>query len=436
MKSGENRAGHDGPVHGDGSAPDKPWAKALAAIRAAMVEGSADGVRRAAGELAGFGDAMLSDLAECLLDLRPAPQEAMLSVLFEAVKPSDLLRPTLLRFCRSPWFLTSREERRSSLLSATRVLAAMRRSDGRLDLNVALARVFAETVELSGRTAVATLAVHLRAKSFLHLVTRVLYELLDPAHRKELVDSIAETFQAGSATYLLALYFDPKLKDLKGDIAFALKAVLPADEALVVLLSAAHSESGVDDEAVAANIVSAIVRELPHGFELVRKAWDEAAGTSPRIAILMGLGEEKTRSEIGDFLHQVAQAPGESMIAGTALVNLSRLMTHEPEAARMSINWLLPDGRAGTETAQEAYLKRSFALAALGNLYQRGKFHTEIRDALEAAMLGDRDARIVTECIEFAGEYQLAELRPLIQRLADRPDEKVRAAVRLYLRKD
>jgi hypothetical protein len=389
---------------------------------------------RLAEELSRSGDDVLPALSRLLLWLDPIPQEAIFTVVLKYFRARPMAMATILEISKTQWIGIGPQPRRLRILIGRGILLNSKELEPALDLNSLLGSRFDQTARLDGRLGLTLLAVHLKADAWEKFVRAILPKLKDQVALEELLETIAEIFGRQSAPVLLSLLFDPDCADARIDITRILQPLLPPEAALAILLSATKPDAGAIDQPALAAAVSKIVETVPHGMDLIRQAWKDLKGPSPKCGILMGLGDLKTRQDVGEFLLGIARSSDNPDVRGTALLSASRQSLNHAEVFGLAAQHLATKSEK-EQRGGEVYTLKVFAIWSLSNLAGDGSFAAETRAILRDLLLKESDPWVVRDCLKSLTASKMVELRETVQKLSlEASDNEVKAAAAEYLK--
>jgi hypothetical protein len=403
----------------------------LQELRDALTKEAGAEVARLSKELAALGDWAVPHMVHAVLNLETTASQPILTTLMEPFPKLPAANAILEQTAALNWYVLAKEARKRRLLIASRMLQATSLDRSSIDLSALLHKYFDAARAKTGRVALAILAVRLRLDGWLSLVRKVLSTPGDSDACDELIETMGEALDADGSTALLALFFERDFEKYKGAIAQAVGRVLPADEALLLLLGAAQAESSPTEQLAIGDVIERMVGELPNGMDLVRSAWLKMEDKSARLSILTGLGGLKTRADVGEFLVEVCKSPVETHVSGTALISLSRLDTHRDRALSLCLSGLsAPPGK----DADEQFTFKMSSVFSFENLYRRGLYPLETVQAYRQAFSSDKDPQVVRALIESAAKMKMVQLNEDILKLgSNHPDASVREAARQFL---
>jgi hypothetical protein len=384
---------------------------------------------RLAEELSRRGDDVLPSLARLLLWLDPIPPEPVFNVVLKYFKPRAMAMALILEISKTQWIGIGPAPRKLRILIGRGILLHSKDLEPAIDLNALLGARFDQTLRVDGRLGMALLAVRLKIPSRERLVRALLPGLKDQSAREELLGAIAEEFGRQGAPFLASLLLDPACADAKMEITQVLQPLLPADDAMAVLLSSTKPDAETKDQVVLAEAVSRIVETS--GMDLIRRAWPELKGAAPKCGILMGLGDLKTRQDVGEFLLGIARSSENAEVRGTALLSLSRQSLNHAEAFAIAAQHL---AATSTPEIDDVYELKASAILALENLYTKESFVAETRAIFRDLLLKESNTAVIRDCLRVAIERRMVELRETVQKLAlQTTSDAVKAAAAKYL---
>lgn len=405
-----------------------PTADLLNRLGLAMSLRDAQTAERLAEELSRGGDAILPGLVRLLLRLDPIPPEPVFDVVLKYFPPRPVAMTAIMEVSTTLWLGIGPAPRQLRIKIARGILRHSKEQDPAIDLGSLLSSRFARTARIDGRLGLTLLAIHLKDPAWETFVRTVLPALKDRTARDELLATIAELFGRQGATVLGPLLFDPAYADAKTAILPILLSELPPDETLSLLLSTIKPDAEAIDQLILSDAVAAIVEKT--GMDPVRRVWSGTRGVAPKTGILMGLGDLKTRQDVGDFLLTVARSSEAPDLRGTALLSLSRQNLNNAEAFAVAAGHL-----AATTESDDVTDLKSYAILALANLSRKNAFVSETREAFQRILEKESDSIVVRACLTSAIDLKMVALRESVQKLAlNSPNVQVKAACEQYLR--
>jgi hypothetical protein len=389
---------------------------------AAEAERLAEGLSRG-------GDDVLPGLARLLLWLDPVPPEPIFNAVLKYFRPRPTAMAVIMEVSKTPWIGIGPAPRKLRILIARGILLHSKDLEPAIDLNGLVGARFDSTGKPDGRLGLALVAVHLKLDGWERLARAALAQVQDLESREELLQAIADVFGRSAAPLLLSLLLDPSLAERKSEITRILQPLIPAEDALKVLLAATRPDAEATDQLVLSDAVAKIVET--NGTDLIRRAWPQLKGDAPKNGILMGLGELKTRQDVADFLLGIARSSESPEVRGTALLSMTRQNLNHAEAFALCSQSL---ALKSTGAIDDIYTQKSFAILALDNLYGKGSFVAETKTLFRDLLTKESQVAVVRDCLRVAIERKILDLRDPIQKLAlESTDDRLKASAAKYL---
>lgn len=377
------------------------------------------------------GDRIYPEIIRVLLSLDSASDDAVLVIIARNGNVQSVTNALLFEISEIGWLSASKAQRRNYRAVSLNLLRLLSSSGGDARTAALLLKQYDQARSPEGRVALACLGVRLKMEGWVRRLRTVLASIKDPEIREDAFQAIAESREPEGIRFLLSLIDTSKHGPSESwDMAQAIVQVLPAEETLSFLLSAGKADEEFSDVFPISFIVSGIVEREPHGLQIIKDGWKNVITDERKSAIVMGLGELKTRQDISLFLQDIAQSEEPVSVRGTALINAGRLVVDTVDTYALASRLAF----FKDPNPEKQWDMRTSAILAMENMYTQGQFSSDIRDVFRSVLESETDPIVLEACIRAASKQRIVELRNAIQKLAlENVDPRVRMAASKYL---